>query len=221
MIRTFDLLISVILLACLSPLMLLIMFLLKFTGEREIFFYQQRIGKNYKKFKLIKFATMLKNSPNIGNRTITLLNDPRILPLGNFLRKTKINELPQLFNVIKNDMSLIGPRPLTIELFNQYSPSIKKKISKLKPGLSGVGSIVFRTEEKMLKKRKNIKSFYKKIILPYKGSLEVWYYKNSKPSIYFFLIFLTIVSIFFPKSFFLENFMRGLPKPPRKLAIYF
>lgn len=127
MIRTLDLFISIISLVCLSPLMLLIILLLKSTGEGEIFYYQIRMGKNYKKFKLIKFATMLKNSPNMGNKNITLLNDFRILPLGNFLRKTKINELPQLLNVINNDMSLIGPEPLTIDIFNQYPLDIKKK----------------------------------------------------------------------------------------------
>ena len=98
---------------------------------------------------------MVKNSPNIGSGTITLKDDPRVLPFGKFLRKTKINELPQLINVLKGDMSFIGPRPLTNETFNYYQSSVQEKISKRKvrPGLSGIGSIFFRNEEKFIDRK--------------------------------------------------------------------
>ena len=99
---------------------------LKFTGEGEIFFLQQRIGKNGEIFRLFKFATMLKDSPIKGTGTITVRNDPRILPVGNFLRKSKINELPQLLNILLGDMSIIGPRPLTKQTFQSYPISIQK-----------------------------------------------------------------------------------------------
>ena len=84
---------------------------LRLTGEGEVFFLQERVGKDGKPFKLYKFATMLKNSPNMGTGTVTLKHDPRVLPVGRFLRKTKINELPQLLNILIGDMSVVGPRP--------------------------------------------------------------------------------------------------------------
>ena len=111
--------------------MIIIFILLKFTGEGDIFFYQDRIGKNGKYFKLYKFATMLRNSPNIATGTITIKNDPRILPLGRILRKTKINELPQLFNILIGDMSFIGPRPLTPQNFKYYDTKTQNTIKWL------------------------------------------------------------------------------------------
>ena len=98
-------------LVLLSPLLLPLMFILRVTGEGEIFFPQSRVGRGGKDFKLYKFATMLKDSPNMGTGTVTVKNDPRVLPMGGFLRKTKINELPQLINIFNGDMSVIGPRP--------------------------------------------------------------------------------------------------------------
>ena len=110
--RLLDILLSGIAILILSPLFLLIILILSITGEREIFFKQDRIGINKTNFGLLKFVTMLKNSENTGAGTVTLKNDYRVLPFGKFLRKTKLNELPQLFNILKGDMSVIGPRPL-------------------------------------------------------------------------------------------------------------
>ena len=124
-----------------------LMFILRVSGEGEIFFLQNRVGRGGKDFKLYKFATMLKDSPKIGTGTISMKNDPRVLPVGKILRKTKINELPQLINVLVGDMSIIGPRPLTLKSFDLYSLDVQQAIKKVKPGLSGVGSIVFRKEE--------------------------------------------------------------------------
>ena len=109
--RLFDIIFSGIALVLLSPLLLPLMFILRVTGEGEIFFPQSRVGRGGKHFKLYKFATMLKDSPNMGTGTVTVKNDPRILPIGGFLRKTKVNELPQLINIFNGDMSVIGPRP--------------------------------------------------------------------------------------------------------------
>lgn len=193
---------------------------MKFTGEREVFFTQERIGKNGLKFKLIKFATMLKNSPTIGSRTITIKNDPRILPLGNFLRKTKINEIPQLFNIIYGDMSFIGPRPLTNETFEIYKPYIQKKIKSIKPGLSGIGSIIFRNEENILLNNKNsIRSSYLSIS-EYKGKLESWYIDNNNLIVYLKLFIITIVIVFFPASKIVWKVFQNLPLPPKKLKIF-
>ena len=109
--RLFDLILSFIALFFLFPFFLIISIILLFTGEGEVFYLQERIGFKNKKFKIIKFATMIKDSPNIGTGSITLRDDPRVLPIGKILRKTKINELPQIFNVIIGNMSIVGPRP--------------------------------------------------------------------------------------------------------------
>ena len=142
--RFFDILFSGIALLLLSPLLVPIVITLRLTGEGEIFFLQKRIGKSGKKFKLFKFATMRKNSPNIGTGMVTMRDDPRVLPVGTFLRKTKINELPQLLNIFFGDMSVVGPRPLTTQTFGAYSENTQRLIKQVRPGLSGVGSVILR-----------------------------------------------------------------------------
>ena len=217
MIRFFDLIISSISLVFLSPLFILISFALKLTGEGEVFYVQKRRGISGKTFSLYKFATMLKNSPNIGTGTLTIKNDSRILPLGKFLRKSKINELPQLLNIFLGEMSLVGPRPLTYENFNLYSKEIKKIIISQKPGLTGIGSIVFRDEESLLLSNNKPLSYYKNIISPYKGNLEVWYVKNKSLFIYFSIIIVTILVTLWPRSKFYGRLYKNLPRPPREL----
>ena len=128
--RFLDITFSLLALICLLPFLLPIALALKFTGEGEILFSQKRVGKNGKLFNLFKFATMLKNSPNLGSGTVTLKDDPRVLPFGGFLRKTKINELSQLINILRGDMSIVGPRPQTPRCFDvfplEYQNTIKK-----------------------------------------------------------------------------------------------
>ena len=116
--RFFDILLSSLAISFFSIILLPVIIILRLTGEGEIFYLQKRIGKNNKEFYLLKFATMLKNSSKMQNGTVTIKNDPRVLPFGKFLRKSKINELPQLFNILKGDMSIIGPRPQTPNYFN-------------------------------------------------------------------------------------------------------
>ena len=215
--RFFDILFSGLTLLALSPLMLPLIFILRFTGEGEIFFMQKRVGKNGQYFNLLKFATMLKDSPNLGTGTVTLKNDPRILPLGSFFRKTKINELPQLINIFKGDMSIIGPRPQTQRCFNAFPDSAKQAILKVRPGLSGVGSIVFRNEENMMHINNDPDFFYDKIIMPYKGSLEQWYVNNYNIYHYVVLILLTIWIILFSDSKLAWKLLNDLPKPPKEL----
>ena len=176
-------------------MLLIIICILSITGEKEIFYSQNRIGKGGEPFKLLKFATMLKASPQIGTGNITLKNDPRVLPIGKILRATKVNELPQLLNILRGDMSFIGPRPLTADRFSSYSNHQKLIISKLTPGLSGIGSIIFRDEERYLKSEADAQHVYDNIIAPYKGELEIWYEKNRSLLLYFILIFLTVVVV--------------------------
>jgi lipopolysaccharide/colanic/teichoic acid biosynthesis glycosyltransferase len=152
---------------------------------------------------------------------MTVKNDPRILPLGNFLRKTKINELPQLLNIFMGDMSIIGPRPLTQDHFDSYTLNVQQAIASVRPGLSGIGSIVFRDEEEMLHQHAHAKQFYKKYISPFKGSLEAWYVDHQGLMIYFMLIVLTIWVVVFPKSKGLWKIFPALPKPPSVLREYF
>ena len=110
--RLFDILLSSITLIILSPLLLVVMVLLKLTGEGEIFYRQKRIGQHQNAFYIIKFATMLKNSSDTGAGSVTIRNDSRVLPLGKILRKTKLNEIPQIWNILIGEMSIVGPRPL-------------------------------------------------------------------------------------------------------------
>ena len=219
MIRLCDIFFSFILLIILSPLFLVISLILKFTGEGEIFYLQKRVGKNYSEIKLIKFATMKKNSEFIGTRTLTVKNDPRILPIGGFLRDTKINELPQIINIFFGDMSFIGPRPQTKESFDMFPQDFAVTIKGLKPGLSGIGSIIFSREEEILEGKKNPVDFYKSIIAPYKGSLEVWFSKNNTLSTYLMLIFLTVYTIITKKNKS-PYYYYNLPQIPKILDEY-
>lgn len=201
----------------LSPLFLITMIALKFTGEGEIFFLQDRMGKDGKLFKLYKFATMLKNSPNVGSGTVTLKADPRVLPVGKFLRQTKINELPQLFNILIGDMSIVGPRPQAERCFNAFPVKFQKIITQVKPGLSGIGSIVFRAEENILVDQDASVIFYDSVIAPYKGEIEGWYVLNQGLKIYFWVIFLTFWVILFPSSKLVWKIFKDLPNPPDQL----
>jgi len=205
----------------LSPLLIPIALLLRLTGEGEIFFLQDRVGKGGKLFKLFKFATMLKNSPSIGTGTVTLKNDPRILPMGHFLRKTKINELPQLLNILNGDMSIIGPRPQTQRCFDAFPSKSQTAIVQVRPGLSGIGSIIFRDEENMMHNHVDPANFYDQIIMPYKGALEEWYVVNHGLGTYISLIILTVWVVLFPGSRAVWTVFKTLPKPTAQLAAAF
>ena len=215
--RIFDILLSGLALLFLSPVLLVIIMILRVTGEGEIFFLQSRIGKHSQSFNVIKFATMLKNSPNTGTKTITLAKDPRILPFGKILRKTKINELPQLINVLKGDMSLIGPRPLTVDNFLAYKKDVQNTITGVRPGVSGVASVIFRDEEKLLTEMEHAINTYQVSIAPYKGDLELWYVENNSLSLYFKLIFVTVHAVLVPSSRIVWRILPSLPKPPKDL----
>jgi lipopolysaccharide/colanic/teichoic acid biosynthesis glycosyltransferase len=221
MTRSLDLILSITALLVLSPILIFTMILLKFTGEGYIFYKQNRIGLNKNNFQLLKFATMLKDSPNLGTGTITLRNDERILPIGKFLRKTKLNELPQLVNVILGDMSLIGPRPLTDQTFSAYSDAVQVKIVTIRPGLSGIGSIVFRDEENLLTDDEQSEKFYQEVIAAYKGEIEVWFVDNKNLYIYLILILLTVWCIILGTSKNIWRIFPSLPKPPEGLLVLF
>ena len=221
MIRFFDFFISSTAIILIFPLLLPLVFLLLFTGEHKILYRQKRVGLNGVTFNLLKFATMLENSPNLPGGDITSGNDPRVLPLGKFLRKTKLNELPQLVNIILGDISLVGPRPLTPNNFSFYDKKTQEIIKKVKPGLTGIGSIVFRDEESIIKNsHKNPVDCYKEDISPYKGRLESWFIEKKSLAIYFIIIFLTANSVLFPTSKLVWKIFKDLPYPNNDLFIF-
>lgn len=211
--RIIDIVLSSLALLVLSPLLIPIMIGLKLTGEGYVFYFQKRIGYERKYFDIWKFATMLKNSPNMGTGSITLRNDPRITPMGGFLRKTKINELPQIINVLKGDLSIVGPRPLVDKTFNAYPKEVQKVVYNSKPGITGIGSIVFRDEEKEISDATiPPHEYYEQHIAPYKGALEMWYQKNKSLYTDFMLIFLTAWYIIFPESDMVNRVFKDLPQ---------
>lgn len=211
--RILDIVIALVGLIILSPLFLVIILILSVTGEREIFYRQKRIGLHNTTFGIYKFATMVKNSLNIGTGAITLRNDPRVTPFGKYLRMTKLNELPQILNVIKGDMSIVGPRPLVQSTFEAYPEYVQREVYKSKPGITGVGSIIFRDEEKLISTSgRTPAEFYREEIAPYKGELELWYNRNKSLLTDIKLIFITAWVILFPDSNIVYKWFQDLPK---------
>lgn len=216
--RFLDIVFSTAALFVLSPVLVATGIILRFTGEGHIFYLQKRVGQHQRSFELLKFATMLKDSPNMGTGDITVSNDPRVLPFGKFLRKTKINELPQLLNVIKGDMSLVGPRPLTEKNYNTYSPEVRSVIQTVKPGLTGIGSIIFRNEESLMVGEIDPVGFYERDIAPYKGRVECWYCQNVSLGLYFRIILKTVKVVLLGASG-VPKFSNDFPEPSNALAI--
>lgn len=214
--RFFDLFFSAIATLIISPILIPIMIGLKLTGEGYIFYHQDRIGHKNKNFNILKFATMLKDSPNMAGGVITMKRDPRITPMGGFLRKTKINELPQLFNVLRGEMSFVGPRPVMPVSFAQYPEKVKKVIYNVPPGITGIGSIIFRDEEELITQAKadgkDPWDFYKNQIYPYKGRVEEWYQEHQSFYVDVMVLFLTAWVIIFPESQLIYTIFPSLPK---------
>jgi lipopolysaccharide/colanic/teichoic acid biosynthesis glycosyltransferase len=210
--RFFDIILALLGLVLLSPLLIPVMIILRLTGEGEVFYLQKRIGYLNRPFRIIKFATMLKDSPNIGTGSITLRGDPRVLPFGRFLRKTKINELPQLINVLNGSMSLVGPRPQMQVDLDKFPPHLKDLIYRVKPGITGIGSIVFRDEEKWISAHQGDHHvFYREHIAPYKAELEMWYQKHASLLTDFLLLFATAWVVVFPSSNIIYRMFSDLP----------
>lgn len=218
--RAVDILFSVTLITLFFPFGLILAIVLRLTGEGKILYFQPRVGYLGNIFKLAKFATMLENSPNLGTGDITLKGDPRVLPVGRFLRKTKINEIPQVLNLLKGDMTLVGPRPLTPRNFALYPERIKEEIVKVRPGLTGVGSIIFRDEESIIaKSSKSYLEAYRDEIATYKGELELWYIKNQSFFLDMKIVGLTAWVILFKKSTLHYRVLKDLPRRSRWMPV--
>jgi lipopolysaccharide/colanic/teichoic acid biosynthesis glycosyltransferase len=213
--RIIDILLATLTLFILLPLFIPIIIVLLLTVEHKVFYLQNRVGYKNKNFRIIKFATMLANSPNMGSGSLTLKNDPRVLPFGSFLRKSKINELPQILNIIIGDLAIVGPRPQMQIDFEKYSEDVQQNIYNVRPGLTGIGSIVFRDEESLISEaseRENPHDFYKRVIAPYKGELEMWYQLNRSVFLDCKLIFMTAWAIIKPETRLYEKWFSNLPK---------
>ena len=161
---------------------------------------------------------MLKDSPNMAGGLITTKKDPRLTPLGGFLRTSKINELPQLLNILFGDMSVVGPRPVMQKSFAAYPKEVQEVIYNVKPGLTGIGSIIFRDEETLITdvrdKGGDTWDFYQHKIYPFKGEVEKWYQTHQSFYVDFMCIFLTAWVILFPNSQLIYTIFPSLPKRP-------
>lgn len=214
--RVLDLICSGMAILLLSPMFLLVVIVLRITGEGEIFYRQRRVGLGQVEFNILKFATMVKNSPNIGAGTITLQNDPRVLPVGRILRKTKINELPQLFNILRGDMGIVGPRPLVPSGDANYTEDAAQIIRGVRPGLTGMASLLLRDEEKFYSHRSDASEFYQTVIMPYKQAVELYYIDNKCVLLDLKIIGLTALAVLRPSADF-SGMFQGAPIMPAEM----
>ena len=188
--EVFSRIIALVAIVVLSPLLLFISILSTILQGFPVFYTQERVGYNFITFNIIKFRTMVKNSGAL----ITDINDSRITYFGGILRKLKIDELPQLFNIIKGDMRFIGPRPEVLTYFDEQTFCFLKNI---KPGISDFCSILLRNEDKILLKIGGANPYRE--LLPIKIKLATYYSENKSFSLDLKLVVITIISILFPK----------------------
>jgi len=192
--RLFDFIFSLLGISFLSPFFFILAILLKLDSKGPVFFLQKRISKDLKEFNLIKFRTMIPNAQKLGP-SITSIEDPRITKIGKILRKWKIDEFPQLINVLKGDISIVGPRP-EIKKYVYYYLKDYEKILKIKPGITDYAALKFRNEEKYLKKYENVEKIYLNEVLP----MKIAFYKKYIEEIGFItdlkIIFATLGKIF-------------------------
>lgn len=214
--RTFDILCSALALLVLGIPFLIIMLILRLTGEGKVWYRQERVGLGGRRFRVFKFVTMMENSENMGTGDITLRDDPRVLGVGRILRKAKINELPQVINIFLGHMSVVGWRPLMRKSFAMYPPHVQTQIVNMKPGLTGVGSVVFRDEEVLVEQHSELepREVYKQIIAPYKGELELWYQQHQSFWLDMKIIWATAWIVLFSRSTLYKKWFHHLPEPP-------
>jgi len=209
--RVMDVVVAILLLIVLSPLLVAVAVILRFTNERDVLFRQARIGHGNEPFLVWKFVTMRKGSEKHG--TITVKNDPRVFPFGRLLRKTKINELPQLLNVITGEMSIVGPRPQTEECFGYFPEDVRRRAFMSKPGLTGIGSVVFRDEEEIMDRSQGGHAESYARVMSFKGELELWYLENRSTKVDLKIMLLTLITIFRPRNNLASRWFKDLPEP--------
>jgi lipopolysaccharide/colanic/teichoic acid biosynthesis glycosyltransferase len=210
--RLLDIAVSLPALIFLSVPFLVVMLILRLTGEGHVVYRQPRIGQGGRTFLVYKFVTMIENSEQMSPGDITLPDDPRVLPVGRILRKTKINELPQLINVLRGEMSIVGWRPMGEESFAMYPTHVQQQIVHAKPGLTGIGSIVFRDEEQLVQNSTlDAYQVHTRYIAPYKGELELWYQRHQSLWVDIKIIVATAFVLLFSRSEVYRGWFPGLP----------
>ena len=190
-----DKLFSIMGLIILSPLFIIIGIILRFQGE-DIFFLQKRVGFLGKEFRVYKFTTMPKGSEKLG--LITTPNDPRTTRLGKFLRKTSLNEVPQLINILKGDMSFVGPRPL-VQIKKYLNDDETMKYYRMRPGITGLASLYYYDEDELLGNVENSYEYYEKVIMPKKQQLEQEYCENWSILLDIKIILMTIKKVIYDR----------------------
>ena len=213
--RLSDIVLAACILVLISPILLLVAVGVKLSSPGPIIFKQRRNGLDGEEIIVYKFRSMRTqdNGPVVKQAT---KGDPRITKFGAFIRRTSLDELPQFINVLQGRMSIVGPRPLLEASFNLYSPDVQARIYSNRPGLTGVGSIIFRDEEKLISEAPDPHRAYA-AIYPYKGALEMWYIDNQSLTVDFLLMFLTGWAILFPENALAEKALNNLPQ--RQLAV--
>lgn len=189
--RAFDILCSFLGLTVLSPVLLVVSVLVAVTSPGGVFFRQERVGKDGKPFRIFKFRSMRKDNAGLK---ITTGNDSRITPVGRFLRKSKIDELPQLINVLVGDMSFVGPRPEVADYVNLYTP-YQRQVLLVRPGITGLASIRFRNENDLLTASDDPNRTYVEQIMPRKIDLDLEYIPHASVFYDIKLIFQTFAVV--------------------------
>ena len=190
--RTFDIILSIFAIFLLFPFFLVVSFLIVIDSGFPIFFLQKRIGRGAKEFNIIKFRTMKTNNENI---TITVSDDSRITRIGKYLRKTKIDELPEILNVFFGQMSFVGPRP-DVKGYADKLKGVNRKILDLRPGITGPASLKYYNEEYILSQKSNPKKYNDEVIFPDKVKINMDYFHNRSFFLDLKIIFATIFRIF-------------------------
>jgi lipopolysaccharide/colanic/teichoic acid biosynthesis glycosyltransferase len=195
--RSVDLLASAIGLALLTPLLLSIAVFIFLDDGRPVLFRQRRVGRRGKLFSMLKFRTMAVRSPGSA---ITASGDSRITPIGRHLRRLKLDELPQLLNVVRGEMSLVGPRPEVAKFVRLEDPRWQR-VLQVKPGITDLATLLYRNEEELLAEASDPEAFYREVVLPEKLRINAIYMDTRSWSRDFKLIALTLRCSLFPKTF--------------------
>lgn len=191
--RVIDAIVSILAIIFFSPLFVLIAILIKCTSNGPVFYFQERVGRNGKVFRILKFRTMFVDSDKSG-LLLSRKNDKRITVIGGFLRRTKIDELPQLVNVFIGEMSIVGPRP-EVKKYVQLFPKEYKIITQVRPGLTDYASLAYRNENDLLAFVANPEKIYIKKILPHKIAMNMRYVKKISFFVDLVLVIITLISV--------------------------
>ena len=193
--RVFDIVISIILILIFSPILITVAILIKLDSTGRVFFKQDRVTKYGKIFKMYKFRTMVE-SQDQGSAQVTMLGDKRITRIGKILRKFRIDELPQLFNIFIGDISFVGPRPEILKFVKEYDDEMLATLL-IPAGVTSMASVAFRNEDELLKNVEDVEYTYVTTIMPNKVKLNLDYIKNISVFEDIKIMFITVITVFF------------------------